>query len=154
GVATGAPSVRLGARAGDRPRRAHARVRWVLVDLDRSGRDAGVCGAEGGVVRPGAGGRPVSRLGRAPVQVVLLDKGKQMKENVAQAGGSSSEGRVRLTAGEKAVARGEGAMLVLAEVGRQPDLTQVVTGLDARRRLADLLDGGQQQPDQHRYDGY
>ena len=35
-----------------------------------------------------------------------------MKENVAQAGGSSCEGLVRGTAGEKAVARGEDAILV------------------------------------------
>jgi hypothetical protein len=37
---------------------------------------------------------------------------------------------------------------VVAVVASQADLLQVVTALDARRRFADFLHGGQQQADQ------
>jgi hypothetical protein len=76
-----------------------------------------------------------------------------MEEHVAQAGSPSSYGRVRGTAGEEAIARGENAVLVLAVVDRQSDLAQVVARLHAGGGLADFLDGGQEQADEHRDDG-
>src|SRR5262249_38388408 len=49
---------------------------------------------------------------------------------------------------------GELTVAVVEVVDGQPDLLEVVLALDACGGLADLLDGGQQQPDEDRYDCY
>src|SRR5262249_60104243 len=106
-----------------------------------------VQGAQGGV-----GGRtpraPVARVGEGVgllVQVVLLDVG----QDLAQPGPV----KVGVAVGVACDPRRQPLVYVVVAVQAEADLLEVVLAAGAGGGLAHLLDGGQEQADQHRDDG-
>src|SRR5262249_49584898 len=81
----------------------------------------------------------------------LLDVGQQEGEQAdVLEGGAGGPGRVRVGA---QIPRRQLLEVVVVVVGGQADLLEVVLALHPRRRVADLLDRGQEQADEEGNDG-
>src|SRR5262249_36514475 len=100
-------------------------------------------------VDPGADGLLEVDL---PIDVVLFEEGQQLRGPAPARPHVVVWGAVGIRVAIDVAGR-EATVDALVGVERQPDLLEVVGALQASRRLADLLDGGQQQADQNADDG-
>src|SRR5262249_52355972 len=107
----------------------------------------------GGPEEPDVDGRAQVRRRRADPRRVVQPRGHLVGVALLDVRQQVVEERAVVGAAKGAAHGRQAARLVVAVVQADRDLVDVVAALDPSRRLADLLDGGQQQPNQDGNDG-